>query len=86
MKTIQISDELHTKLKDFVVDPFDDTPDSVIGRLIEIADKAKGKWSAWEVEEAGTEKQAAPQGKRSNHRQEKNKDKDKEPAENLSYL
>jgi predicted CopG family antitoxin len=57
MKTIQISDELHTKLKDFVVDPFDDTPDSVIGRLIEIADKAKGKWSAWEVEEAETKKQ-----------------------------
>jgi predicted CopG family antitoxin len=84
MKTIQISDELHTKLKDFVVDPFDDTPDSVIGRLIEIADKAKGKWSAWEVEEEGTKKQAAPQEKRGNHRQEKNKEK--QPAENLSYL
>ena len=84
MKTIQISDELHTKLKDFVVDPFDDTPDSVIGRLIEIADKAKGKWSAWEVEEAETKKQATPQEKRGNHRQEKNKEK--QSAENLSYL
>ena len=82
MKTIQISDELHTKLKNFVVDPFDDTPDSVISRLIEIADKAKGKWTSWEVEQQQTQNQPAPQNKQSQQRQEKNK----EPAENLSYL
>jgi hypothetical protein len=82
MKTIQISDELHIKLKNFVVDPFDDTPDSVIRRLIEIADKAKGKWTAWEVEAEQTQKQAPPQNKQSQQRQEKHK----EPAENLSYL
>ena len=82
MKTIQISDELHTKLKNFVVDPFDDTPDSVISRLIDIAEKAKGKWSASEVEEEETKKQAAPQEKQGHHRLEKNK----EQAENLSYL
>lgn len=84
MKTIQISDELHKKLQNFVVDPFDDTPDSVIGRLIEIADKAKGKWSNWEVEAEETKKQAASQSKQSQQKQEKNKEK--EPAENLSYL
>ena len=28
MKTVQISEELYDKLKAFVVDPFDDTPDS----------------------------------------------------------
>jgi hypothetical protein len=86
MKTIQISDELHTKLKNFVVDPFDDTPDSVIGRLIEIADKAKGKWTAWEAKEKEEEakKQAASQGKQNQQKQEKNKEK--EPDENLSYL
>jgi len=84
MKTIQISDELHTKLKNFVVDPFADTPDSVIGRLIEIADKAKGKWTAWEAEEAEAKKQAASQGKQNQQKQEKNKDKESE--ENLSYL
>ena len=84
MKTIQISDELHKKLQNFVVDPFDDTPDSVISRLIEIADKAKGKWSKWEVEAEETQKQPVSQNKQNHQRQEKNKDK--EPAENLSYL
>lgn len=82
MKTIQISDELHKKLQNFVVDPFDDTPDSVISRLIDIADKAKGKWSNWEVEEEETKKQAAPQNKQGQQRQGKNK----ETAESLSYL
>ena len=82
MKTIQISDELNAKLKNFVVDPFDDTPDSVISRLIEIAEKAKGKWSAWEVEKQQNQKQTEPQEKKSHYKQEKHK----EPAENLSYL
>lgn len=50
MKTIKISDEVYDRLKEFVVDPFDDTPQSVIGRLVEIADKAKQRWSAFEPE------------------------------------
>ena len=41
MKTIQISDELYDQLKSFVVDPFDDTPDTIVGRLIEIVNKAR---------------------------------------------
>ena len=45
MKTIQISDELFDELKNLVVDPFDDTPDSVIGRVIQIVKKAKSRWS-----------------------------------------
>jgi len=45
MKVIHVSDELFDRLKNCVVDPFDDTPESVIGRLMEIADKAKSKWS-----------------------------------------
>lgn len=45
MRTIQISDDLFEQLKDLVVDPFDDTPDLVIGRLIEIVNKAKSRWS-----------------------------------------
>ena len=45
MKAIQVSDELFDRLKNCVVDPFDDTPESVISRLIEIVDKAKSKWS-----------------------------------------
>ena len=45
MKNLQISDELYESLKDFVVDPFDDTPEVVIDRVVEIAIKAKNKWS-----------------------------------------
>ncbi len=49
MKTIQISDELFDELKSLVVDPFDDTPDSVIGRVIQIVKKAKSRWSPLEA-------------------------------------
>ena len=45
MRTVTISDELFESLKGFVVDPFDDTPDLVIGRLIAIVNKAKSRWS-----------------------------------------
>lgn len=45
MRTVTISDELFDELKGFVVDPFDDTPDIVIGRLVEIVNKAKNRWS-----------------------------------------
>ncbi|MFB0524546.1 MAG: hypothetical protein ACETVZ_03335 [Phycisphaerae bacterium] len=45
MKVIQIPDELYERLKNCVVDPFDDTPESVISRLIDITDKAKSNWS-----------------------------------------
>lgn len=45
MKTLQVSDELFEKLKDFVVDPFEDTPEVILDRLMEIVSKAKRKWS-----------------------------------------
>jgi hypothetical protein len=45
VKTIRISEELFERLKSFVVDPFDDTPDTVIGRLVDIVTKAKAHWS-----------------------------------------
>ena len=45
MKTVNISDELYEKLKGFVVDPFDDTPETVINRLVDITEKAKARWS-----------------------------------------
>jgi hypothetical protein len=44
-----VSDELYEQLKSFVVDPFDDTPEVVIGRLIEIVNKAKNRWSPFDV-------------------------------------
>lgn len=48
MRTFKVSDELYEQLKTFVVDPFDDTPDAVIGRLIEIVNKAKSRWSPFD--------------------------------------
>lgn len=60
MRTVTISDELFEELKGFVVDPFDDTPDLVIGRLIAIVNKAKNRWSPLEDCEASTESQEGP--------------------------
>ena len=51
MKVIEISDELYERLKTFVVDPFDDTPEIVLGRVVDIVDKAKSKWISWDAEE-----------------------------------
>jgi hypothetical protein len=50
MRTFQVSDELYEQLKSFVVDPFDDSPEAVIGRLIEIVNKAKNRWSPFDEE------------------------------------
>jgi len=49
MRTFRISDELYEQLKRFIVDPFDDTPEVVIVRLIEIVDKARSRWSPFEL-------------------------------------
>jgi hypothetical protein len=51
MRTFRVSNELYEQLKSYVVDPFDDTPEAVIGRLVEIVDKAKSRWSPFEEEE-----------------------------------
>ena len=49
MKTVEISDELYEELKAFVVDPFKDTAELVVGRLVQIANKAKERWSPFEA-------------------------------------
>jgi hypothetical protein len=49
MRTFKVSDELYEQLKTFVIDPFDDTPEVVIGRLIEIVNKAKDRWAPFDV-------------------------------------
>ena len=85
MKTIQISDELYDKLKSFVVDPFDDTPEAVIGRLLDITDKAKSRWIAWEDEAEEQEQQSAPKNGK-NHRSKNSNGEKSEPKEELSYL
>jgi len=58
MRNLEISDELYERLKDFVVDPFDDTAELVIARLVQIANKAKDRWPALE----GCEKPPGPTG------------------------
>jgi len=64
MKVIEISDELYNRLKAYVVDPFDDTPERVIGRVVDIVDKAKSKWISWDAQEVA-EPEAQPQPKSS---------------------
>ena len=69
MKVIEISDELYDRLKTFVVDPFDDTPEIVLGRVVDIADKAKSKWISWDAEaEAEPEEQPRPKSSPSKRR------------------
>ena len=48
MKNLKISDENYEKMKQFLVDPFDDTPDTIIRRLKDINDKAKKRWVAFD--------------------------------------
>ena len=55
MKVMQISDELYDRLKSCIADPFDDTPESVVGRLVDIVDKSKSRCSSWDA--AGDTKQ-----------------------------
>ena len=68
MKVIEISDELYEKLKNCVVDPFDDTPEFVISRLIDTVEKAKDRWCSWDADaedaEQTAEAQANPPKKR----------------------
>ena len=64
MRAIQISDEIYDRLKECVVDPFDDTPESVIGRLIDIVDKATSKWSPLDAYIENSEQQVESQNKR----------------------
>jgi hypothetical protein len=72
VKTIEISEELYDRLKNFVVDPFDDSPEIVISRMIDIVDKARSLWSSWDAsEKAGQQEQSqSPKVKRSSSGQE----------------
>ena len=69
MKVIHIPDELYERLKNCVVDPFDDTPESVISRLIDITDKAKNNWSPLDahVQDATTSDAEEGQPKTAEH-------------------
>lgn len=60
MRTFRVSDQMYEQLKTFIVDPFDDTPELVIGRLIEIVNKAKARWAPFEAPEAAA-REAAPE-------------------------
>jgi len=66
MRTFKVSDEVYEQLKSFVVDPFDDTPEIVIGRLIEIVNKAKNRWSPFNPNENldDSEQPAEPRAQR----------------------
>jgi hypothetical protein len=71
MRTFKVSDELYDQLKSLVVDPFDDTPEVVISRLIEIVNKAKGRWCSFEEDCGESAQPAASNRKRQEvHEQE----------------
>ena len=79
MKTIEISDELHEELKGFVVDPFDDTAEIVIGRLVEIVSKAKDRWSPFHGRENRTPREI-PMAERTRISNEEPQDVDQSPV------
>ena len=60
MRTFKVSDEMYEQLKSFIVDPFDDTPEVVLSRLIEIVNKARDRWSPFEQAETAPPAPAAP--------------------------
>lgn len=67
MRTLKVSDDVYEQLKCMVVDPFDDTPEIVIGRLIEIVNKAKNRWSPFDEDDQALEE---PRAQRNTFRQE----------------
>ena len=64
MKTIEISEELYERLKNFVVDPFDDSPEIVVNRMLDIVEKARGMWSSWEDASKEADEQAQSQSRK----------------------
>lgn len=71
MRTFKVSDDMYEQLKAFVVDPFDDTPEIVIGRLIEIVNKAKVRWHPFDPSGAdGAEQAPEPRPQRRAPREE----------------
>ena len=69
MKIIEISDDLYNRLRNCVIDPFDETPESVISRLIDIVDKAKNRLSPWDRHEEDFEQQQEPQNGEPEHKE-----------------
>jgi len=55
MKALEINDDVYESLKAFVVDPFDDTPNTVLKRLIDIANKAQSRWCPFATRSEGRE-------------------------------
>ena len=68
MKNLQISDEAYEALKTFIVDPFDDSPEKVIVRLMDIVNKARQRWTPFEPEKkqkpSATGRDTTPSGTR----------------------
>lgn len=70
MRTFKVSDDLYNQLKSLVVDPFDDTPEIVITRLIEIVNKAKGRWCSFDEEDEADEPAESSRKHQEFHEQE----------------
>ncbi len=65
MKTLEINNEVYESLKAFVVDPFDDAPNAVLKRLIDIANKSQSRWCPFAARLEGSERESSvPAGTR----------------------
>lgn len=62
MKQVVLSDEVFEQLKNFIVDPFDETIETVISRLITITVKARERWLTLPADQAAGAAVAEPQG------------------------
>lgn len=49
MKTLRVNDEVYENLKSYIIDPFEDSADTVLQRLMDIAEKAKNQCQGFEM-------------------------------------
>ena len=70
MKTLNVTEEVYEKLKSYIIDPFEDSADTVLQRLMDIAEKAKAQCNGFEMPEftcepeSKSEEDAVPKGTR----------------------
>lgn len=84
MKNLKVSDELYDELKNWVVDPFDDTPEVVIKRALVIAGKAKDRWSP--LDTFGGEEQEDEQEEEPEYQQQPRRNPEPFPEKSIKVL
>ena len=60
MKTLKVRDEVYENLKSFIIDPFEDNADTVLQRLMDIAEKAKSQCHGFDMPDFTCEPETSP--------------------------